>query len=202
MKIGALIFGLLIVIMTSPARSQFTGQLSPAPTITKGTTQGAANVGLYDGAIGLMGHVRYGIGGYTDLGFRAGFVDFSEGRRDESGLLLGGDIKYQILELRIRDPFDLSIGGMTETMLGTPGDYFTLGGSVIGSYPVRLNSGKNLTPYGRLLLRITWWEGGHDDFDPAFTAGANLELNRTTSISAEFQFDDPFGFLVGINFGL
>ena len=202
MKFRAIMILVLVVIFGSSTQAQFTGQLTPAPTITKGTMQGTANVGLYDGSISLLGHLRYGIGGYTDLGLRGGFVDFSEGRSDESALLLGGDIKYQVLELRIRDPLDLSVGGMTETMLGTPGDYITVGGSVIGSYPVKLNSGKNLTPYGRLLLRLTWIEGGGDDFDPAFTAGANFELGRTTSLSAEFQFDDPFGFLVGINFGL
>lgn len=202
MKIGALLVGIIVIAATASAFCQFTGQLTPAPTINKGTMQGAANVGLYDGAISLMGHLRYGVGGYTDAGFRAGFVDFNKGRSSEGGLLLGGDIKYQVLELRIRDPLDLSVGGLTEMMLGTPGDYISFGGCVIGSYPIRLNSGKNITPYGRLLIRMSWFEGGGDDFDAAFTAGGNLELNRATSLSAEFHFDDPFGFLIGINFGL
>ena len=178
---------------------QMTGQLGGAGTISKNTSQGLVNVGIYDQAIGLLGHYRYGIGGYTDATGKIGFLDFSDG--NESGMILGGDVRYQVMEVRINDPIDLSVGGLFETMVFLPHNSFTMGAFVSGSHPLRLNSGKHLSPYGRLSFGMTW-VNSKGDFDLGFNAGTSLEINNNTSVAAEFKFHDPFGFFIGMNFGL
>jgi hypothetical protein len=192
----------IILILASNSFAQFTGQLSPAVTVAKGTARGLANIGVYDGALGLFGEYRYGVGGYTDAAAKIGFVDFDGS--GESGMIIGADLKYQVMELRIKDPLDLSVGGQFESMVFVPGNFFTIGPYVVGSYPVKLNSGKHLTPYGKLIFRMKWYDAGpktKSEFDLGFNAGTALELNSNTSVSAEFQFHDPIGFLMGMSFG-
>lgn len=192
----------LVLSIASSTFAQFTGQLSPAVTVAKGTGRGLANIGIYDGALGLFGEYRYGVGGYTDAAAKIGFVDFDNS--SESGMIIGADVKYQVMEMRIKDPLDLSVGGQFESMVFIPGNFFTIGPYVVGSYPVKLNSGKHLTPYGKLIFRMKWYDAGpktKSEFDLGFNTGAALELNSNTSVSAEFQFHDPIGFLMGMSFG-
>ena len=123
----------MIVCLTAGATAfgQFSAQLFPAETVLKGTTELFANVGAYDDAMTFIGGGRYGIGGYTDVGFRMAFVDYDSGLDD--GFLLSGDMRYQIMELRIQDPLDLSLGGSLETILGVGQDNISLGGYVVVS---------------------------------------------------------------------
>jgi hypothetical protein len=202
MKKNTLIIAAVIFFMTSLSFAQFTGQLAPAVTVAKNTSRGMANIGVYDGALGLFGEYRYGIGGYTDAAAKIGFVDFDG--TSETGMIIGGDLKYQVMELRIKDPIDLSVGGQFESMVFIPGNFFTIGPYVVGSYPVKLNSGKHITPYGKLIFRMKWYDAGREtksEFNLGFNTGATLELNSNTSVSAEFQFHDPVGFLMGMSFG-
>jgi hypothetical protein len=131
-----------------------------------------------------------------------GFVDIDG--TSESGMIIGADLKYQVMELRIKDPLDLSVGGQFESMVFIPGNFFTIWPYVVGSYPVKLNSGKHLTPYGKLIFRMKWYDAGpktKSEFNLGFNAGAALELSSNASVSAEFQFHRPAGFLMGMSFG-
>jgi hypothetical protein len=190
--IGALLFCPLV-------SAQYSAQLYPAETILKGTAQIFGNVGIYDHAKTLVAGYRYGIGGYTDGAVKLGFADFDHGGDD--GLILGGDIKYQVMELRIQDPIDLSVGALMETVLGTGTGNISLGGFVVGSRYIALTKTMNLWPYGRLVAR---WDhfGSNDEFNIGFNAGAALDINKDLRASAEFQFDDQFGFILGILFGI
>jgi hypothetical protein len=194
---------MFVLLWATLSWAQFTGQLRPAGTVSKNSAQGLAGIGIYDGALGLFGEYRYGVGGYTDLAGKIGFIDFDDS--NISGMILGGDVRYQVLEMRLKDPLDLSVGGQFEAVVFTPANFFSLGPFVAGSYPIKLNSGKSISPYGKLIFRMKWYDAGRrteSDFDLGFNAGASLELKNRTSVSAEFQFHDPFGFLMGISFGL
>jgi len=191
----------LIVALFCPiSQAQFTAQLAPAETIYPGVLQGIGYIGLYDDGLGVIGGARYGIGGYADASLKCGLLDL-DGYGDDTGFLLAGDLRYQVMEMRINDPFDLSVGGLFETVLGVGVGNFSLGGLVHGSRTIKLENGKFLWPYGRLVLRWDHVES-NDDFNIGFIAGTSYELSPSTMISAEFQFDDLFGFAVGMNFGL
>lgn len=199
MRLKILIVLMVSLMVSSAAFAQFSAQLFPAETVLKGNTVVFTNVGAYDDAMTFIAGGRRGIGGYTDAGVRMGFVDYDKGLDD--GFLLAGDMRYQLMELRIQDPLDLSVGGSMETILGVGKGNISLGGFVVGSRPIALTDDMDLWPYGRLIMR---WDkfGDHNEFNIGLNLGSSLELNPTTRVSAEFQFDDQFGFIVGVAFGL
>jgi hypothetical protein len=190
---------LLILILSIGASAQFSAQINPAETILKGTARAFANVGLYDDFKTLMGGYRYGIGGYTDAAARFGYLDTDAGGDD--GFILGGDLRYQVMEVRIQDPIDLSVGGNVETVFGVDDGNISIGGFVVGSRYIKLTDTQNLWPYGRLIMR---WDhyGSNNEFNIGFNAGAYIDINESTGVSAEFQFDDQFGFILSAVFAL
>jgi hypothetical protein len=191
----------IFIMLVSTAWGQFSGQLMPAGTVLKGSSEGGGYFGIYEDARGLVGSYRFGISGYTDFGARVGFIDFDAKGNNDTGFLLSGDIKYQVMEVRIMDPLDLSVGGIFETILGVGNNLFSIGGYVTGSYPIELKSGRRIYPYGRMIFRMEWYEKTDTDFDPGLNLGASMELNESTSASAEIQFDDYFGLMIGLVFG-
>jgi hypothetical protein len=157
---------------------------------------------IYDEAIGLLGQYRYGIGGYTDIGFKLGLLDL-DWRGNDAALDFAFDIKYQIMEMRMRDPFELSIDGEFEFLGAEDLNMFSFGFSPVGSYPIQLRNGRILEPYGRLQFRIERWDfDGYDDtdFQLALNMGTAFELSKTTRAFGELQFEDEFAFYFGVNF--
>lgn len=207
MKKVILIFGSLIASF-GLGHAQYAGQFQAASTVPKGASQLGAYVGILEDGFGILGQYRYGIGGYTDIGGKLGILSLDAGPDDsQAAMLLSLDAKYQVLEVRIKDPFDLSIGGKLDLLVAEYFNFYSLGIYGVGSYPVALHSGKHLTPYGRLLLRVDRVNPEHvtgdTEFDLGLNAGCALELTERTQIMAEFQFDpDQFGFYMGFDFGL
>jgi len=195
--------GLLLV---SQVFAQYSGQLSTASTTPEGTSKTGVYAGIYDHAIGLLGQYRYGVGAYTDIGFKLGVLDLDRGLNDNAGLDFAFDFKYKVMEKSLRDPFDLSLGGLGEVLVVNDFNIFSVGANAIGSYPVKLHNGRILEPYGRLNLRFqrVGVSGGHSntDLEIGLNMGASFELNRTTKAIAELQFDDPFAFFLGVDFEL
>ncbi len=105
------------------------------------------------------------------------------------------------MEIRIQDPFDLSVGGLFETLLDIGVSNFSLGGFVVGSRSIALTEDKDLWPFGRLILRWDRFDSD-DDLNIGLNAGASLELSETILVSGEFQFDNDFGFIISMIFGL
>jgi len=198
LKLKAVIVIILIMGIASFAEAQYSAQLFTAETVMKGNSRAFANFGIYDHVRTIVGGYRYGIGGYTDAGFRLGYVDYDSG---DDGFVLGGDMRYQLMEVRIQDPLDLSVGGLFETVLGIGSSNFSLGGFAVGSRAIALTKTKNLWPYGRLIMR---WDHvpHHNEINIGLNAGASFEISPTTRVCGEFQFDDQFGFIIGLTFGL
>jgi hypothetical protein len=196
-----------IIIAAPSALAQYGAQLSPAATVLKGQSKGGAYIGIYDGAFGVLGQYRIGIGGYSDLGFKMGVIDLdSNSPQGDVGLSLAVDTKYQIMEVRIMDPVDLSVGGVLEFVKFNHYNNFVFGGSAVGSYPVELKSGRLLVPYSRLIIGFNRsdpdWGGSDTDFNLGLNLGSTLELSTSTEAVAEFQIDnDAAAFLMGLSFG-
>lgn len=198
----------LMLVAVSSATAQFTAQLSPAVTVFKGTSVLGGYVGIYDGALGFLGQYRYGIGGYTDIGGKIGIIDLESGSREgDVGFVISLDSKYQVMEVRIMDPFDLSLGGEFELSLFDNVNYMNFGGYVVGSYPISLKSGRLLSPYARLIMGVTRadpdWASSDSDFRLSLNMGATIELSASTRAYAELQLDDDLtAFFMGIEFGI
>lgn len=199
---------LLVLLLASGATAQYAAQLSAAGTVLKGSAVGGGFVGIYDGAFGVLGQYRYGIGGYTDVGGKLGIIDLDSGSREgDLGFFIAVDSKYQIMEVRIMDPIDLSLGGAFELALFDHFNSFVIGGFAVGSYPVTLRSGRVLSPYGRLIMGFNRtdsnWGRSDTEFDLGLNMGVIMELSSTTHALAEIQIDDnTAAFLMGLEFGL
>ena len=199
---------LLVLLLASGATAQYAAQLSAAGTVLKGSSTGGGFVGIYDGAFGVSGQYRYGIGGYSDIGGKLGIIDLDSGSREgDLGLFIAVDSKYQVMEVRIMDPIDLSLGGAFELALFDHFNSLIIGGFAVGSYPVTLKNGRILTPYGRLIMGFNRtnsnWGRSDTDFDLGLNMGVIMELSSSTRALAEIQIDDnAAAFLMGLEFGL
>lgn len=190
---------LLVVLISSIATAQFSPQIYPAGTVLKGTSDIFGNVGIYNDFKTVCAGYKYGIGGYADIDVRAGYIDVDLGGDD--GFMLSSNLRYQLMEVRIQDPLDLSVGGQLETILGWSDTNIKIGAFAVGSRPIALTDSKDIVPFGRLILRYDKF-GDNDDFNIGLNLGANLELNETMSFSGEMQFDDQFGFNLALIYGL
>lgn len=202
-----LVVGLLF--SASAAQAQFTGQLSTARTLPIGKYDLGGYFGVYDGAFAFFGQFRGGVLQDFDLGMKLGVINIDPGSR--TGMILGGDLKYQILDVRAKDPFDLSIGAGMEFFSVSDFNTFSFGANFIGSYDFDLSKGRVISPYGRLNLRGQrehtefghWWpEASHTetDFHVGLNPGVSLKISDNLQIIGEFQFDDNFGFIGGVTY--
>lgn len=188
----------------SLAAAQFSGQLSTAETVLKGNSIGSGFVSVYEDGFGVLGQYRTGIGGYGDLGGKLGLIDYDPG--DQTGVLIGIDYKYQIMEVRIEDPIDMSVGGMMDLSLLEDFKTISFGAFLVGSRPIPMRSGRNIIPYGRLILRIDRTDpdiGPSDsDFNIGLNAGGKLEVSGSTNVFLELQLDEQTALYLGVTFGL
>jgi hypothetical protein len=205
LKFIIMTLGLSLLCVTQ-ASAQYSGQLSTASTTAEGLSKVGAYAGIYDGAIGILGQYRYGVGAYTDIGFKLGILDLDRGVVHDAGADFAFDFKYRVMEKRLRDPFDLSLGGAAEFLTVNNLNIFSIGLNAIGSYPILLSNGHTLEPYGRLNLRAQHdnpsYGSSNTDFEIGLNMGTAFELSRSTRAFAEFQFDDPFAFFLGVDFDL
>jgi len=200
----------IFMAFASSAQSQFLGQLETAPTMLKGSYSLGGYAGVYDDAFAVFGGFRSGITDYLDFGLRLGVLNYDyDPWEDESGVVLGADLKYRVLETEIGDPLDLSLGGLVEFSSVEHFDRLSIGGYGVLSRDFCFESGRVLSPYGRLNLRMerkSWETAGRDkdhgdtDLEMGLALGVSLELTSRASLVGELQMDEFDGLIVGANF--
>ena len=218
MKKTLLIAIVLSFLSMSSASAQFLGQLTPAPTVNKGEALLGAYLGVYEDAFSVFGQVRYGVIKYFDLGLKMGMIDWSPGYgASNTGLTMGGDIKYWFMDQSTGDPLDVSVGVGTEYLDVSDYSLVSAGGNAIASYRITYAQGKTVSPYGRLNVR--WekhsyksprvrppgWEnedGSESDTDVALALGAQLQLPSDLFLVGELQIDDNVGFIGGVSYSV
>jgi hypothetical protein len=213
---------LIVMVLTflpvSFASAQFLGQLTPAPTVEQGGGVLGAYLGVYEDALSVFGQFRYGIATYFDLGLKMGMIKLDPGYGESNtGLIVGGDVKYWFMEQQSGDPLDVSIGGGTEYFKISDYNLFSLGGNVIVSHEIKYAEGKSVTPFGRLNVRWEkqsfessegwfwdWKEGDRTDSDiaVAMALGAELKISAGLFLVGELEIDDNVGFVGGINYSV
>lgn len=205
-----------LFLSVSAAQAQFTGQLSTARTLPTGKYDLGGYFGVYEYAFAFFGQFRGGAADHLDLGMKLGVISESGGSHfpgDNTGILLGGDLKYQLMRAMAKDPFDLSIGIGLEFSAVSHFNIFSFGANFIGSYDFDLSGGRVISPYARLNLRgerahfeidsPSVLGGGSvtdNDFQVGLNAGASLKVSNTLQILGELQFDENFGFIGGLTY--
>lgn len=205
-KVSLGLFLVLSLVFASVSQAQFLGQVSTARTVSPGGSMVGGYIGFQDELIALFGQYRYGFAKYFDGGVKFGFIDYF----DETGLVLGGDLKYQILQDPFTAPLDLALSGSVEFAATDPVTVLSFGGNVIGSKDFKLNTGRTISPYGKINLRAERVEvdlpppasGNASDTDLEIGGyfGADFEVANSFHLLGEFVFDNEFGFIFGVNY--
>ncbi|EQB63463.1 MAG: hypothetical protein RBG1_1C00001G1042 [candidate division Zixibacteria bacterium RBG-1] len=204
-KVSLGLFLVLALVFASVSQAQFLGQVSTARTVSPGGSLVGGYIGVQDELLALFGQYRYGFAKYFDGGVKFGFIDLS----DETGLVLGGDVKYQILEDPFTAPFDLALSGSVEFAATDPVTVLSFGGNVIGSKDFKLRTGRTISPYGKINLRAERVEVDQPppfanvsdtDFEMGGYFGADFEVANSFHLLGEFVFDNEFGFIFGVNY--
>ena len=198
----------MVIFLASGSQAQFLGQLSTAQSPGPGNSFLGGYFGIYEDAFSFFGQYRYGFANYLDGAIKLGFINVdANGFRNtgsQAGLLVGGDVKYQLLDAVLGDPFDLAIGGGTEFTAASDFNLFSLGGNLVGSYPFELSNGKHISPYARFNLRMQrQGDGGTTtNLKAGMNFGTQLELDKKWNLIGEFFIDEQIGFVFGFNYKL
>lgn len=180
------------------------GAMSTASTLGMGQGNFGLGLGLADNARSFIGSFNYGLSAHMDGRIKLALVDPDGDSDTELGL--GADFKYQIVSVGgiSNGPFDMAVGGFFELYGWGPLSIIQLGGHYTGSYPVKLESGGTLTPYGRFNARmeiIDYDDGSESNLEIGLNAGVHWQVNNDIAFFGEFQFDGNDGVFLGIEFG-
>ncbi len=196
-------FVLLVAPATSAADavgSSF-GALSTASTVGMGHGNFGFAIGLAD-ATSFSGSFNYGLSAHTDGRLKLGFIDPDGGDME---ITIGADFQYQLVSVDgvSNGPFDMAIGGLFEWVDYGGLSVIQLGGLYVGSYPIKLESGGTLTPYGRFNVRAEILDseffGSETNLEIGLNGGVYWAVNSTLGFFGEFQIDGNDGIFLGID---
>ncbi|PWB76398.1 hypothetical protein C3F09_00055 [candidate division GN15 bacterium] len=185
-----------------PAFGSAFGCLTTASAIGQGRGMLGGGVGIAD-ATSAFGTFTYGLSKFTDGRLRFGFIDY-----DEARVAFGADFKWQFWQVGQgrREPMDMAVGGFFEYEDVYGGSIFQFGGQLFGSYPINLNRGGTLSPYGRFNIRMETlsgtYGGSNTELKFGFNGGVEWKATRDVAFYGEFQFDGNDGLFLGINFNV
>jgi hypothetical protein len=177
------------------------GALSTASTVGMGHGNFGFGIGIAD-ATSFTGSFNYGLSEHMDGRLKLGFIDYDAG---DTEIALGADFKYQMVSMTgvSNGPFDMAIGGLFEYYKVGSLSIVQLGGHYTGSYPVKLQSGGTLTPYGRFNVRMESYSanGSSDtELEIGLNGGVHWAFNSTLGFYGEFQLDGNDGIFLGLDF--
>jgi hypothetical protein len=182
----------------------FLGQLSTAEVVPQGAIDLGAHVGFYDDANALFGQFRMGVMQYGEWEVKSGVLDTEAG--SDPRFMIGTAFKYHFYDRRQVSAPDMAVSAIIEFYdLEYSGSVWILGTGLIGSLPIRLSNDADLTPYGRLSIRAERVSSGgykDTDFDIGLNVGTQYAPTHRFQLYGEFQIDDQFGFIAGINFAV
>lgn len=208
MMIAAVALALILPVSGSAidaAGSAF-GNLQTAQPVGAGKGNFSGGVGIAD-ATSFFGTFTYGLSTYMDGRLKLGLID-ADG--SDTKFTFGTDFKWQIWDYQPNGkyPFDMAVGGLFEyTSFGNSNfdlDVLQLGGFALGSYPVALNSGGSISPYGRASIRMerVSRNGSESSLEFGFHGGVSWSPSNATTLYGEFQIDGNDGVFFGIDFNV
>ena len=215
-----LLIASMIVLGLAPSVSSRSAAGSAFGALTTAAPQGhgAANVGFGVGladATSFTGTLTYGLSQYMDGRLRLGLIDPDGG---DTEFTFGADFKWQFWNAAPESthPFDFAVGGLLEYADFVYSSVFQIGGHLIASYPIALDKGGSLVPYGRFNTRIESMSfdspvvppesSGDGDSDTNLEVGLNAGVQwictPTTSLFGEIQLDGNDGLFLGVDFNI
>lgn len=186
------------------------GTLMTARSLGQGVGDLGFGIGLGDWSTSFVGSFTYGLSEASDGRIKFGLAEPDGG---DTKITFGADYKWQFWNYsqETNHPFDMAVGGLFEYGDWDVLSVLQLGGFLIGSYPVHLNSGGTITPYARLTARLESisldlpYNSGDDsesNLEVGLSGGAQWEVNSDISLYGEFQLDGNDGVFFGIDFNV
>lgn len=172
-------------------------------------------VGLAD-LTSFVGTFDYGFSKYTTGRLKLGFAD--DGDNTDMAMTFGGEIRWQLWEAGgvNNRPIDMAIGAMTEYLKFSDSyagvesnlSVFQFGGFVLGSHSFVMSSGKLITPYAKLNVRLEdtslkvtgAGDASSSDLKIGLGTGLSYQLSNTMNLYGEFQVDGNDGVFFGVDF--
>ncbi len=181
------------------------GNLATARSMGQGAGDFGFGMGLADGT-SFVGGFAYGLSQYSDGRIRIGLTD-SEGD-DNAKIVFGADYKWQFWSFgpETTHPFDFAVGGFLEYVDYSSTSILQLGMQLHASYPIALDNGRAISPYGRFNARVE--KLGYDadasksNLHVGLNAGVKWEMTSSVDLYAEFQLDGNDGLFLGIDFNV
>ncbi|MCD6249789.1 MAG: hypothetical protein J7J98_05600 [candidate division Zixibacteria bacterium] len=188
------------------------GTLTTAKAMGQGSGDFGFGIGLADDATSFIGSFAYGLSEYSDGRIKIGLSD-SDWDGDTK-IVFGVDYKWQFWSYgpETTHPFDFSVGAFLEYADYSAISVLQLGGQLLASYPIALNNGRSITPYGRFNARmesLSWdlpiqvsGDDSESNLEVGFNAGVKWEMTSSVDLYGEFQLDGNDGLFLGIDFNV
>ncbi len=150
------IIGVWLILPTSQAAA-FThysqNEFITGESLDAGMTQTGLHFTLGDDYKAYYPEIRYGLGAMTDVGVKFGATSATIGSEDKLGVLVGADLKYQLIKETEGIPLDLAVDlGLDNTIINNKNaSELTFATVMSKGFPLT-DRGYKLTPYGGLAM--------------------------------------------------
>ncbi len=177
-------------------------EFTTAESLDPGMTQTGVHFSLGEHFKSYYPEVRYGLGGMMEIGIKAGATSNTVNTRNELGVLVGADLKYQLVKQTDGIPIDLAVDvGLDNTIINSRNaSELTFATIVSRSYPLT-DRGYAFIPYGGLAMSAL--EGSlpeqHDSYMNGF-AGFVWKISQKFMLLMEIKAGDSMTGGAGIRF--
>ncbi len=173
-----------------------------AESLDPGMTQTGIDYTLGDHLTSYYPEVRYGMGAMLELGVRFGATSARLYNGDNLGVLVGADLKYQLVKETEGIPIDLSVDlGLDNTIISSR-NASELTFATIASKGIPLTDrGYKIVPYGGLAMSAQYGSlpGKNESYVNVF-AGLEWKLTQKFMVLLEVKGGDETRGGVGIKF--
>lgn len=190
-----------------------TGQAKPIETLSQnlfmtaesidaGMTQSGIHFTAGEGYQSFYPSFRFGLGGSLEAGVRVGATNADVGPEDKLALLVGGDVKFQLIKQTEGIPLDMAIdlGFDNHFLSGNNLSELTFSALFSRSFPL-IDRGYKITPYGGLEFSSLYGSYVSErETDFYALAGLEWKLTQKSMFIMEFKAGDNMAGGIGIRF--
>jgi len=173
-----------------------------AESMDAGMTQAGVHFTLGENYRSYYPAFRFGLGALAEIGIKAGASTIDTGPDDKAAVLLGADVKYQLVKQTEGIPVDMAIdlGFDTHIFSGKNVSEVTFSTIFSRSFPLT-ERGYKVTPYGGLEFSTLYGSYlSKNETDYYIFAGAEWKLTQKAMFYAELKVGDNTLGGVGIRF--
>jgi len=173
-----------------------------AESIDAGMTQAGVHFTLGENYRSYYPAFRFGLGALAEIGVKVGASTIDIGSEDKAAILLGADVKYQLVKQTEEVPVDMAIdlGFDTHILSGKNVSEVSFSTIFSRSFPLT-ERGYKVTPYGGIELSVLNGSYLADrETDYYVFAGVEWKLSQKAMFYGEFKAGDNTLGGIGIRF--